>query len=262
MKQGVALITGAGSGMGQSCARRLLAAGWSVAALDVDAAGLARLGQSAQLVTLPVDVRDEAAIEASVERIESRLGPVTRVVHAAAIMPLGPLLEMDAATVRRICEVNFLGLVHVSHATLPRMLARGHGEFVSFASISGQVPIFYMGAYAASKAAVIAYTEVLAQEISGRGVQVLCVCPPAVRTPLLEQGRATRWPRFLDVFPPITAEAVLDAVDRALRRKRFWVHPGWYTRPSLWARRLAPGLLWRVVRAVERPDRPVAMSGT
>lgn len=254
MTQGVALITGAGSGMGQAYARSLLRRDWSVAALDVNRVGLDALGQSPSLVTLPVDVRDAAALEEAVGRVEATLGPVTRVVNAAAIMPLGPLLEMDAAAVGRVFDVNFLGLVRLSHAALPRMLARGHGEFVSFASIAGQIPIFFMGAYGASKAAVIAYTEVLHQETLGRGVHVVCVCPPAVRTPLLDQGRATRWPRFLDVFPPITIDKVLASVDRALERKRFWVYPGWYTRPSLWTRRLAPGLLWRAVRSIERPE--------
>lgn len=262
MTQGVAFITGAGSGMGQLCAQRLLRGGWSVAALDVDQAGLEDLGQSSHLVTLRVDVRDGPAVDDAVRRVESQLGPITRVVHAAAIMPLGPVLEMEAATIASIFDVNFQGLVHVGHATLPRMLARRRGQFVSFASISGRIPIFFMGAYGASKAAVIAYTEVLEQELRGGGVQVVCVCPPAVRTPLLDQGRATHWPRFLDVFPPISAETVLDEVERALSRGRFWVYPGWYTRPSLWARQLSPGLLWRAVRAVERPNGPIGARRT
>lgn len=252
----VALITGAGSGMGQAYARRLLRQGWCVAGLDVNRDGLEALGQFPLLVKLVVDLRDEQALLEAVRRIETALGPITRVVNAAAIMPLGPLLEMDAAAVGRIVDVNFLGLVRVSRATVPGMLARGHGEFISFASISGQVPIFFMGAYGASKAAVIAYTEVLEQETRGRGVHLVCVCPPAVKTPLLEQGRATRWPGFLDVLPPITIDTVLDAVERALQRKRFWVYPGWYTRPSVWARRLTPRLLWWFVRLVERPDAP------
>jgi NAD(P)-dependent dehydrogenase (short-subunit alcohol dehydrogenase family) len=252
--QKVALITGAGSGMGQAYARRLLRDGWTVAALDVNREGLDALGQMPGLVTFVVDVRDERALHVAVREVESTLGPLTRVVNAAAIMPLGSLLDTDAATVGRIVDINFLGLVRLSRATMPGMLARGRGEFVSFASISGQIPIFFMGAYGASKSAVIAYTETLEQETRGRGVQVLCVCPPAVKTPLLEQGRATRWPRFLDVFPAISADSVLDAVERALRRRRAWVYPGWYTRPSLWVRRMAPGLLWWLVRLVERPD--------
>lgn len=254
MTSSVALVTGAGSGMGQLYARRLLQQGWSVAALDVNTAGLDALGERAELLKLAVDIRDEQAVRAAVARAESTLGPLDRVVNAAAIMPLGRVLEQDAATIRRIFEVNYMGLVHVSQATLPAMLARGRGEFVSFASLAGHVPIFYMGAYNASKFATVAYTEVLYQENRGRGVHIACVCPPAVNTPLLDQGRATRWPRFLDLFPPIKPETVLDALDRALRRRRFWVFPGWYTLFSLWQRRLMPGFVWWFVRLVERPS--------
>jgi len=100
---------------------------------------------------------------------------------------------------------------------------------------------------------VVAYTETLYQETRGRGVQVLCVCPPAVKTPLLQQGKDTRWPRFLDVLPMITADMVIDAVEKAIRRHRFWVFPGWYARSSVIVRRVMPGLLWGVVRVFERP---------
>ncbi|MGB1562859.1 MAG: SDR family NAD(P)-dependent oxidoreductase [Sinimarinibacterium flocculans] len=254
----VAFITGAGSGMGQLCARRLLQQGWSVAAVDIDTAGLDQLGTSPQLLKLVCDVRDAGAVRDAVTQAEARLGPLRRVVNAAAIMPLGRLVDMDAATVRRLFDINVGGLVNVAAATMPLLIARRRGEFVSFASLSGHVPIFFMGAYAATKSAAVTYTEVLHQECRGSGVQVVCVCPPAVKTPLLAQGRATRWPRFLDLLPPITAPQVIDAVDAALRRRRFWVFPGWYTRASVWARRLCPGLLWALVRLLERPDRRTA----
>ena len=253
MTASVALITGAGSGMGQLYARRLLAAGWKVAALDVNAQGLAALDDSASLLKIVADLRDEAAVQAAVAKTEQQFGPITRAVNAAAIMPLGTLMEQDSATMRRIMEINYFGLVHVSKAVMPGMLARKTGEFVSFASLAGHLPIFYMGAYNASKFAVVAYTEVLEQETRGSGVQVLCVCPPAVRTPLLEQGRATRWPKFLDVLPPITPETVLDDVEKSLRRKKAWSFPGWYTFTSLLSRRFMPGLLWWFVRQVEKP---------
>ena len=256
LTQKVAFITGAGSGMGQLYARRLLAQGWHVAALDVNAAGLDALGDEPSLLKLPVDIRDEQAVRDAVARSERELGPLTRVVNAAAIMPLGAVLEQDAATIRRIFDINVMGLVHVSQATMPGMLSRGHGEFVSFASLAGHLPIFFMGAYCASKFATVAYTEVLFQENRGRGVHVCCVCPPAVNTPLLEQGRATRWPKSLDLYAPIKPETVLDALDRALRRKKFWVFPGWYTLPNLWGRRLFPAFTWWFLRLIEKPDQP------
>lgn len=241
--------------MGQLYARRLLAQGWSVAALDINAAGLDQLGDVPQLLKRVVDVREAAAVSEAVAQAEAQLGPIQRVVNAAAIMPFGRLTDMEAATVRRLFDINVGGLVNVASATMPRMMARGRGEFVSFASLSGHVPIFFMGAYAATKSAVVTYTEVLEQETRGSGVRVVCVCPPAVKTPLLEQGKATRWPRFLDLLPPITAPQVIDAVERSLQRRRFWVFPGWYTRVSVMARRWCPGLMWAVVRLLERPNR-------
>lgn len=254
----VALITGGGSGMGLRYAQRLLDQGWKVAVLDVSTASLAALGDRAGLLPLVVDVRDAQAVEAAVAETERRLGPLQRVVNCAAIMPFGELVAMEPATVHRLFDINVGGLVNLTTAALPRLIARGRGEFVSFASLAGHVPIFYMGAYSATKFAVVAYTEVLAQETRGSGVQLHCVCPPAVNTPLLEQGRATRWPRFLDHFPPLPPDAVLDDLDRAIARRRFWVFPGPFTRLSIAMRRWMPGLLWWMVRLIERPGRAAA----
>lgn len=258
----VLFITGAGSGMGQLAARRALAQGWKVAALDVDSAGLDRLGAEAGLLKLVVDVRDAAAVREAAQRAERELGPVQRVMNAAAIMPLGLALEQDPAIAQRVMAINYLGLVHVAHATLPAMLARGHGEFVSFSSMAGLMPTIYVAAYDASKFAVTAYTEVLANENRDRGVRFACVCPPMVATPLLLQARATVWPRIFNLLPPLKPEDVLDAVERALRRGRFWVLPGALTPLIGWLRRLSPTLLWWMNRMTERhgPQRPVFKS--
>lgn len=248
----VVLITGAGSGMGQLAARRALAQGHKVAALDVDAAGLDKLGESPLLLKLVVDVRDAAAVREAAQRVESRLGPIHRVVNAAAIMPLGVALEQDPAIAQRIMAINYLGLVHIAHATLPAMLARGRGEFVSFSSMAGLMPTIYVAAYDASKFAVTAYTEVLAQENRGKGVNFCCVCPPMVATPLLAQARATTWPRIFNLLPAITPERVLDDVEQALRRGRFWVLPGPVTWLVVLMRRWFPGFTWWFNRMTER----------
>jgi short-subunit dehydrogenase len=113
------------------------------------------------------------------------------------------------------------------------------------------MPTIYVAAYDASKSAVTAYTEVLAQENRGRGVRFACVCPPMVATPLLDQARATVWPRIFDLLPPLTPERVLDDIERALRRGRFWVLPGPVTALIAWFRRLSPGLVWWVNRLLE-----------
>ena len=248
----VALITGAGSGMGRLAALDLARGGASVAALDVNEPGLAETAAGASGIhPFPVDVTDAAAVEAVVKRVEAELGAVDRVMNAAAIMPLGPVLEQDLATVHRIMAVNYGGTVNVTKLVLPGMLERGRGDFVNFASMAGWVPTLLVGAYDASKFAVVAFSEVLYHENRGRGVRFACVCPPPVATPLLDQGRATVWPKLFDEMPPIAPEAVLDAVERALERDAFWVFPGRGTSLGWRLRRLVPGLVWRRIHAVE-----------
>jgi NADP-dependent 3-hydroxy acid dehydrogenase YdfG len=248
----VHLITGAGSGIGQLTAQRALAGGWKVAALDLNAEGLNNLGEYESLLKLPTDVTDFAAVQAAVLRATSSFGPIDRVTNAAAIMPLGLLVEQPREVILKIMDINFGGLVNVSKATLPGMLQRRSGEFVSYSSMAGHWPILYMGAYNASKHAVAAYTEVLYHEVRGSGVRVLCVCPPIVATPLLNQARETAWPKIFDLGPPATPELVVDAVERALKSKKLWVFPGVMTGMSYRFRRWLPGLMWRIVHLIER----------
>lgn len=244
-------ITGAGSGMGRLAARRALEAGHQVAAVDVNAAGLADLGDSERLLKLTVDITQFEQVSAAVMRVEAHLGAIDRVVNSAAIMPLGLLTEQPNATIHRIMSINYGGLVNVAQAALPTMFGRGRGQFVSFSSSAGHIPVLYMGAYDASKSAVNAFTEVLHHENLGRGVQFCCVCPPPVATPLLDQARATVWPKMFDISPALTAAQVLDAMEDALARKVFWVFPGAKLRQVLFLRRLMPNLLWKKIHAIE-----------
>lgn len=253
------LITGAGSGMGQLAAQRALADGRNVIALDVSEPGLAALGRHANLQARVVDVSDAAAVSRAVHEGEAALGPITRIVNAAAIMPLGEALSQPGELIAKVMEINYLGLVHVVQAALPGMIERGDGALVSFASLAGHMPARYMSAYNASKFAVVAYTEVLAEELRGTGVRVCCVCPPMVATPLLHQARNTVWPRIFNLLPPIAPDAVLDAIDRAVVRRRFWAFPGPFTALIAWLRRFSPTMVWGFNRWMERngPTRPL-----
>ncbi|MDD5175014.1 MAG: SDR family NAD(P)-dependent oxidoreductase [Sterolibacterium sp.] len=251
MASKVVFITGAGSGMGQVAAKRALLAGSAVAALDVNAAGLEALGASERLLKLVVDITDPAAVKAAVERTERELGPIDRVINSAAIMPLGLLMKQDHALILRIMSINYGGLVNVARAALPGLLSRGRGDFISFSSIVGHVPSIYMGAYCSSKFAVCCFTEGLYHENRKSGVRFACVCPPAVATPLLDQARDTVWPKMFNLAPPTTPEKVLDTMEAALEKGRFWVMPEFGTLVYYWMRRFAPNLLWRVIHRVE-----------
>ena len=240
----VVLITGAGSGMGRLASRRLAAAGASVAGIDLNEAGLRETGQgSERFRAFPLDVTDARSVQATVTRIESELGPIDRVMNAAAIMPTDLLLNQDAALVNRIMDINYGGTVNVTLATLPGMIARGRGDLVNFASIAGWVPSMHFGAYNASKFAVVAFTEVLYHENRNRGVRFACVCPPPVATPLLDQAKSQ--PKVLKDLPPIPPEKVLDAIERDLDRGRLMVFPDRTAKLAWWMRRFLPGLMWQ-----------------
>jgi NAD(P)-dependent dehydrogenase (short-subunit alcohol dehydrogenase family) len=247
----VALVTGAASGIGRVAARRLAEAGARVAAVDLNDAGLVETARGLETMrSYGLDVSDAAGVRALVARVESELGPIDRVVNAAAIMPTAFLLDMDTEQIRRIMDVNYQGTVNVTLATLPGMLARGRGDLVNFASIAGWVPNVHFGAYNASKFAVVAFTEVLYHENRGRGVRILCVCPGKVDTPLLQQAKSN--PRILQVGArPIPPERVVDGIERALEAGRCFVFSDWQTKMGFWLRRFVPKLLWTIDHRAE-----------
>ena len=246
----VALVTGAASGMGRLATRRLAAGGARVAALDVNEAGLRETrGDDERILPIAVDVTDARAVNEAVRRVERELGPIDRVMNAAAIMPTDRLLHQDAELVHRIMAINYGGTVNVTLATLPGMIERRRGDLVNFASVAGWLPTLHFGAYNASKFAVVAFTEVLYHENRGSGVRFACVCPPPVATPLLDQAKSR--PRILEQFPPIAPEKVLDAIERDLERGRLMVYPDRNAALAVWMRRHFPRLTWSNVHRIE-----------
>jgi NAD(P)-dependent dehydrogenase (short-subunit alcohol dehydrogenase family) len=242
----VALVVGGGSGMGRLAAQRWAAGGGLAAAVDADREGLRETAKGREgIETRYLDVTDALAVEQLVKDVEAQLGPIERVYNAAAIQPTNLLLEQDLGEIHRVMQVNYGGIVNVSLAALPRMLERRRGVLVNFASIAGWVPNMHFGAYSASKFATVAFTEVLHHENRGKGVQILCVCPSQVDTPLRDQ--ATSKPKIMETGPaPMPPGAVLDAVERAVAKGKFWVFPGVHTAIGWRLRRFLPALLWKI----------------
>jgi NAD(P)-dependent dehydrogenase (short-subunit alcohol dehydrogenase family) len=247
----VALVAGAASGIGRVAARRWAAAGFTVAAADVDEAGLAETAAGIPAIHPRwLDVTDFEAVAAAVKEIETELGPIERVYNGAAIQPTSLLVQQDVREIHRVMQINYGGLVNVSLATLPRMLERRRGVLVNFASIAGWVPSLHFGAYNASKFASVAFTEVLHHENRGQGVQILCVCPGGVDTPLRAQGLSK--PKILETGPPPQSpESVIDAVESAIGKRQLFVFARWQTRAGYYLRRFLPGVMWRINHRVE-----------
>jgi NAD(P)-dependent dehydrogenase (short-subunit alcohol dehydrogenase family) len=233
--------------MGRLMARRLAADGTEVAAVDVDADGLAGTADLSPTISpLVCDVTDAAAVDELVGWVEKELGPIGRVVAAAGIAPTAPLAEQPTETILRAMDVNYGGVVRVVKAALPAMVDRGTGEIVVLASLAGWMPAPSLGAYSATKHALVAFCEVLAHELRDSGLKVACVCPPLVDTPMirqLEEGGVTSH-RKVTPLPP---QVVVDAVERALAAGELVVFPGRGTKAMVRTRRLAPAALWKLL---------------
>jgi NADP-dependent 3-hydroxy acid dehydrogenase YdfG len=185
----VALVTGASSGIGAATAVALAAAGASVV---LGARRVNRLqevrnqieaaGGAATAVEL--DVTDEASCRVAVDSALREYGRLDIVINNAGVMLLGPILDADTSDWRRMIETNVLGLMYVTHAALPTMVAQGSGDIVNISSTAGRVARSGSGGYNASKFAVGAFTEALRQEVTERGVRVSVVEPGAVDTEL------------------------------------------------------------------------------
>ena len=248
----LAVITGGGSGVGQAWARQLAADGVIVALLDVNTEGMQATASGFETIhTFEVDITDSGAVSAVFSTIETTLGPVDRVVNAAAIMPFGRLVDEDPRVTNKVMSVNYGGLVNVATAALPPMLERGYGDFISFSSMTGIIPGLLMGAYASSKAAVQHYSEILYHENRDSGLRFCCVCPPAVATPLWRQAEATVVPKLPSKGETLTPDQVIAEVERCLEGGKPFAFPGKHTKFGVLMRRLFPGLVWKASHEAE-----------
>ena len=177
---GVALVTGAGSGMGRSTADAFLARGWTVLAVDV--APVDAAGSDGRLIPLVVDVRDRAAIESALaEQLPALGGALHAVANVAGIYPPSTLDTYTAELFHKVFDVNVLGVLNVMAAAVPYM-PEGSG-IVNFASVDGFVVSPGQLVYGASKSAVIMITKATALELAPRRIRVNAIAPGWVATP-------------------------------------------------------------------------------
>ena len=185
-----ALVTGAASGIGLACARRLRAGGARVALVDANepalAAATAELGEDA--VGIAADVTDSAQVDRAVARAESELGSVDILVCSAGVG--GDSLhtvEITDEEWRRVFAINCDGVFFCNRAVIPQMQRRGYGRIVNIASIADKEGNPMAAAYSASKAAVIGMTKSFGKDLVDTGILVNSVAPAVIRTPILEQ---------------------------------------------------------------------------
>jgi NAD(P)-dependent dehydrogenase (short-subunit alcohol dehydrogenase family) len=185
-----ALVTGAGSGIGEAIAIELAASGAYVVATDIDGASAqataaAMTAAGGQGEGAALDVADAAAFEALVGRVAAERGLHLLVNNAGIGGPLAPVGEYPLDGWRRVMAVNLDGVFHGMRFAIPAMLASGGGAIVNMASILGSVGFAGASAYTATKHALLGLTRAAALEYSGKGIRVNAVGPAFIDTPLL-----------------------------------------------------------------------------
>ncbi|MEZ6143418.1 MAG: SDR family NAD(P)-dependent oxidoreductase [Zavarzinella sp.] len=184
----VAIVTGAGQGIGAAIARRLAAAGAKVAIFDMSPEPAHTVAAEIGGKAVIGDVTNEADVQRIVQEVESSLGPVDLVVNNAGITGRTVVSwELQKDEFAKVMDVNVIGPFLLCKAVIPGMMARNYGRIVNIASVAGKEGNPTMAPYSASKAAVIALTKSLAKEVAGKAnITVNSVSPAVIHTPILD----------------------------------------------------------------------------
>lgn len=234
----LALITGGSSGIGLALAKALAARGASVFILArrpelLQAASQEILSlcknQAQQVGIITADVSNREDIEQTLGNFLDRHNAPDYLINSAGVAHPGLFEELDNEIFEWMMRVNYFGTVYVTKAILPAMTQRGSGHIVNISSIAGFLGTFGYTAYGASKFAVRGFSDALRAELKLKGVRVSVVFPPDTKTPQLEYEKYYKPAITAELSasaPPMTPEAVAEAVLRGVARNRSIITPG------------------------------------
>jgi NAD(P)-dependent dehydrogenase (short-subunit alcohol dehydrogenase family) len=224
----VAVITGAGSGIGQALAYDLARRGARLAISDIDEVGLAETAKQVRVIGAPVhttrlDVTDRAAVLRYADEVAAEYGSVNIIINNAGIAFHGDIEKMSFEQIERVMDVDFWGVVNGTKAFLPYLIESGDGHVVNISSLFGLMAVPSQGAYNAAKFAVRGFTEALRQEmlVSGHPVNVTCVHPGGIKTAIARNADAVAGqdPAALaEVFDKRLAKTSAASAARSIRR--------------------------------------------
>lgn len=184
------VVTGGGGGIGGAVCRRFAEEGASVAVLDRDVAAAERVvagiaARAGRALAVECDITDRASVDAAVSTTEAKLGPIEVLVNNAGWDVFQPFVETAPAEWERLIAINLVGALHMHHAVLPGMVARGRGRIVNVASDAARVGSSGESVYAACKGGLVSFSKAIAREHAKSGITINVVCPGPTDTALL-----------------------------------------------------------------------------
>lgn len=258
---GVAVVTGAGSGIGRALAQQLAAAGSALAIADIDEKGLTETAASlrnkkAAVSTHVVDVSNEEAVRSFAEDVAVRHGRVTLLINNAGVALIGTFEEISLDDLRWLMGINFWGVVHGVKYFLPVLKQQPRAHIVNLSSVFGMIAPVGQSAYSASKFAVRGFTEVIRHELEGTSVSVSCVHPGGIHTPIAKRARlGANAPsnkreeaiaRF-EQLTPTSAEAAAVRILKGVERREPRILIGRDARLIDIVQRLRPATYWKMM---------------
>ena len=189
----IALVTGAAAGIGRACALRLAHEGMAIGVLDLNLAGCQQVAAEIQAaggkaIALGASIADRGQVNVAVAKLREAFGPITVLVNNAGISEFVPFLDVTAAQLDLMLEVNVKGTFIVTQVVLPDMVAAKWGRIINISSSSAQTGAIGRTHYSASKGAVISLTRSLAQEVGPLGITVNNIPPGTVANTLMSEA--------------------------------------------------------------------------
>jgi short-subunit dehydrogenase len=261
VSSGVAVVTGAGSGIGRALAQQLAAAGSALAISDIDEKGLTETaasltGKKAEVSTHVLDVSNEEAIRSFAADVAVRHGRVTLLINNAGVALIGTFEEISLDDLRWLMGINFWGVVYGVKYFLPILKQQPRAHIVNLSSVFGIIAPVGQSAYSASKFAVRGFTEVIRHELESTSVSVSCVHPGGIHTPIAKRARLganaprnkheeaiARFEQLTPTSPEAAAARILKGVER--REPRILI--GRDARQIDIVQRLRPATYWKIM---------------
>jgi len=182
----IAIVTGAGQGIGRAVAEKLTAEGATVVVTDINESAAEDVAEliGNEAIAVRVDVTSRESLAAMAEQVVGRFGRVDVLVNNAGWDKASPFVESEPADWDRVIQVNLYGVLNATKVVLPLIASQGHGAVVNIASDAGRVGSSGEAVFSAAKGGIIAFTKSIAREMARHQINVNCVCPGPTDTAL------------------------------------------------------------------------------